>query len=101
MKRGYVAGGVLAGAVAASHDFAVPGIGPVNTGGISAVTTVASWGYDENCGRSGGRWVVGLGGSRVVACRPIRPSRDYEWHREGGREGWYQSREHHWHNDKW
>ena len=63
--------------------------------------TVASWRYHDNCSWSGGRWVVGLGGSRVVACRPIRPSRDYEWHREGGREGWYQSREHHWHNDKW
>ena len=60
-------------------------------------TPVASWRYAANCGWRGNRWVLDLGNGRVSACRPNRPGRNYVWHRDGGREGWYDRRQRDWH----
>jgi len=92
-------------AVAAAASFA----GTVSAAPLPAPTAdrtnivepVASWRYHRGCGWRGGRWVVDLGAGKIVACRPMRPGRDYSWHREGGREGWWDSRRRAWHNDKW
>ncbi len=67
----------------------------------SVIELVASWRYHNNCGWQGGRWVVDLGAGKLVVCRPNRPSRDYNWRREGNREGWYDRRNRGWHFDKW
>ncbi len=32
-----------------------------------------------------------------VACRPVRPGRYWTWRSEGGRNGWWHSRERRWH----
>jgi hypothetical protein len=68
---------------------------------IPLIENVASWRYHNNCGWQGGRWVVDLGAGKFVVCRPNRPSRDYNWRREGNREGWYDRRSKGWHFDKW
>lgn len=67
----------------------------------SAVEPVATWRYHRSCGWRGGRWVVDLGGGKLVVCRPNRPGKNWMWHREGNREGWWDRRRKAWHNDKW
>ncbi len=66
-----------------------------------AFERVASWRYNNNCGWQGGRWVVDLGAGRLVLCRPNRPGRNYNWRRDGNREGWYDRRARTWHFDRW
>lgn len=39
-----------------------------------------------------------MNGHRRVTCRPARPGRDWGWHSEGGRSGWWHRREHRWHD---
>lgn len=80
---------------------AMPSVGPVSEPVTQLVTPVASWRYHNNCGWRDGRWVVDMGAGRFVVCRPNRPGRDYRWHREGERHGWYDSRRRAWHNDRW
>jgi hypothetical protein len=80
---------------------ALPGGAKIYADGNGLVQQVASWRYHQNCGWRDGRWVVDLGGARFVACRPNRPSREYSWHREGNREGWYDSRRRSWHYNNW
>lgn len=58
----------------------------------SLVTTVATV-----CIRDDRGWHY-LRGDRRVVCRPARPSRDWGWHTEGGRSGWWHIREHRWHD---
>ena len=69
--------------------------------GSSIVTQVDSYRYSDRCGWSGGRWLLDLGAGRLVTCRPVRPSGDWRWHRDGDREGWYDNRRRSWHYDKW
>jgi hypothetical protein len=80
---------------------ALPASKAIGTAPDSAVQQVASWQYHQNCGWRNGRWVVDLGGARIVSCRPNRPSRDFTWHREGNREGWYNSHNRAWHYNSW
>jgi hypothetical protein len=71
-------------------------------GGVpSNVIQVDSWRYSDRCGWSGGRWILDLGQGRLVGCRPVRPSGDWRWNRDGNREGWYDNRRRAWHYDKW
>ena len=37
-------------------------------------------------------------GDRRNTCRPVRPSREWGWHTEGGRSGWWHMKEHRWHD---
>jgi hypothetical protein len=37
-------------------------------------------------------------GDRRNGCRPVRPGRDWGWHTEGGRSGWWHRRDHRWHS---
>jgi hypothetical protein len=36
--------------------------------------------------------------NRRVTCRPVRPSREWGWHTEGGRSGWWHQKERRWHD---
>lgn len=67
----------------------------------SVVHDIASWRYHNNCGWRGGRWVVDLGGGKLVICRPNRPGRDYVWRDEGPRHGWYNRNRKVWHFNNW
>jgi hypothetical protein len=47
------------------------------------------------------RWTYQRGDKRLV-CRPNRPEgRDWNWHREGNRYGWYNPRNKSWHYNNW
>ena len=76
---------------------------PAHPGSLAPtlVEAVASWRYHDNCGWSGGRWVVDLGAGKIVACRPRRPDGDWRWRHEGNHEGWYDRRRSSWHYNKW
>ncbi len=68
-------------------------------GATSLVQQTASWRYHRGCSWRDGRWVVDIGAGKIVVCRPNRPSGKYwEWHREGGREGWWDRRHKRWHH---
>lgn len=69
--------------------------------GASLVEPVHAWRYHRNCGWRGGRWVVDLGGGRLVVCRPYRPGRAWVWRDEGPRHGWYHPRDRRWSFDRW
>ena len=76
----------------------------VSIGDINATPSaepVASWRYHRSCGWRDGRWVVDLGGGKLVVCRPNRPGRNWVWFREGNREGWYDRRRKDWHHKNW
>ena len=56
--------------------------------------------------RSDCRWVDNKWtyrkGDKTLVCRPDRPSgRGWNWHREGGREGWYHGTRKAWHFNNW
>jgi hypothetical protein len=44
---------------------------------------------------------IHLGAGNLMLCRPNRPGRNYNWRREGNREGWYDRRARTWHFDRW
>ena len=93
--------GILALTTTASSAMALPTLSPQDVRTPLGIERVASWRYDDNCGWRGGRWIVDLGTGKLVSCRPRRPDRAYSWHREGGREGWYDGRRRAWHNNNW
>ena len=47
------------------------------------------------CSRDDRGWHQ-MRGDRRVVCRPARPGREWGWHTEGGRSGWWHRREHRW-----
>lgn len=48
------------------------------------------------CGRDDRGWHY-MRGDRRIVCRPARPrGRDWGWHTEGGRSGWYHRRDRRW-----
>ena len=62
---------------------------------------VASWRYHRECVWNGSGWSIDLGDGRVVLCRPYRPNREWYWHTEGPRHGWYHRKRNVWHYNKW
>jgi hypothetical protein len=54
----------------------------------------------SDCSWINGGWFY-RNGSRFVVCRPDRPGRGYNWHREGNRFGWYDGRRREWHHRNW
>lgn len=67
--------------------------------GASLVHETAPWRYHRGCSWRDGRWVVDLGAGKLVVCRPNRPrGGSWMWHREGGREGWWDRRHKRWHH---
>lgn len=50
---------------------------------------------DRHCDRDDRGWHT-MRGDHRMSCRPSRPSRDWIWHIEGGRSGWWHRREHRW-----
>jgi hypothetical protein len=101
MKRTILAATLLSIALPTVSALAAPVVKLGETAANPLVQTVASWRYAQNCGWNNGRWVVDIGRGKIIACRPNRPGRDYAWHREGNREGWYDNRRRAWHYDKW
>lgn len=94
---------LTAGAVAglSASAMAVPLADPAAGSRAPLAEPVASWRYNKNCAWNNGRWVVDLGRGKIVVCRPVRPGREWSWHREGNREGWWDRRRHVWHYQKW
>ncbi len=88
--------------LSASSAFAVPLVpSGVDVPASAAEQAQASERYHRNCRWRDGRWVVNLGVGRVVLCRPNRPGRDWRWHSDGPRHGWYNDRRRAWHNNRW
>ena len=53
--------------------------------------------FHRDCKWVNNRWTYRRG-DKMLVCRPHRPSgAGWRWHREGGREGWYDSRRRAWH----
>ena len=96
-----IVGAALFAGLSATAASAMPAIPPSPDSGAGLVLPVHSWRYHNNCGWRDGRWVVDLGAGKFVVCRPNRPGRDYRWHREGQRHGWYDPRRRSWHNERW
>ena len=102
MKRALIAASLGILGFSASGASALPAMGvPDKPETRSQVEPVASWRYHRNCGWNSGRWIVDLGGGRIVDCRPMRPGRDYVWRDEGSHHGWWHSRERRWHFNNW
>jgi hypothetical protein len=101
MKNTILLAAALGLMVPAGSAMAAPVVKFSDAGGNSLVQHVASWRYHDNCGWSGGRWVVDLGAGKIVACRPRRPEGNWGWRHEGNHEGWYDKRRSAWHYDKW
>ena len=80
---------------------ALPVGNPVHIGSDANVQQIASWRYSNACAWNGSGWRVDAGNGRIVACRPNRPGRNWNWHSEGNRHGWYDSRQRTWHHNNW
>ena len=102
MRISKIAAVALGLGLSATSANAIPTLRLVGEQKTSAVEEAqSSWRYHNRCGWRGGRWVVELGGGGLVLCRPNRPGREWRWHSDGGRHGWYNDRRRRWHHNRW
>jgi hypothetical protein len=102
MKKTLFIAATFLAAVLASSANAAP-LGGVIGGGVSddSIVEKAQHAYGYVCSYGPRGWYSRTRRGELVSCRPRRPlGFGWSWYTEGGRSGWYHSRDRRWHHHR-